>query len=49
MFDDEAKEALQELGIDVRDRSLTMKSAREHLAAKLAKERRDSVQIERAH
>ena len=47
-FDLEAKEALQEQGIDVRDRALTMQSAREHLAGKLAQERRDSVQAERA-
>ena len=47
-FDIEAKEALQEQGIDVRDRALTMQSAREHLAAKLAQERRQDVQAERA-
>ena len=47
-FDHEAKEALQELGVDVRDKGLTMQSAREHLAAKLAKERRTEVQKERA-
>ena len=47
-FDLEVKEALQEQGIDVRDRALTMQSAREHLAAKLAQERRDHVQAERA-
>ena len=47
-FDFEAKEALQEQGIDVRDRGLTMQSAREHLAAKLAQERREEVQSERA-
>ena len=47
-FDIEAKEALQEQGIDVRDRALTMQSAREHLAAKLAQERREDVQAERA-
>ena len=47
-FDIEAKEALQEQGIDVRDRGLTMQSAREHLAGKLGQERRDAVQAERA-
>jgi len=46
-FDREVKEALQEQGIDVRDRGLTIKSAREHLAASLAQERRDKVQFER--
>lgn len=47
-FDLEVKDALQEQGIDVRDRALTMQSAREHLAAKLAQERRNKVQAERA-
>ena len=46
-FDYEAKQAVQEQGIDVRDKGLTMQSAREHLAAKLAQERRNSVQAER--
>ena len=47
-FDTDAKWALQELGVDVRDKALTMQTAREHLAAKLAQERRDQVQNERA-
>ena len=35
-FDEQAKDALREIGIDVRDKALTMESARKHLAAKLA-------------
>jgi hypothetical protein len=46
-FDYEVKEALQEQGIDVRDKGLTMQSAREHLAGKLGQERRDKVYLER--
>ena len=46
-FDIEVKEALQEQGIDVRDKGLTMQSAREHLAAKIGQERRDAVYKER--
>ena len=42
-FNKEAKEALQELGVDVRDKGLTMQSAREHLAGQLAQERRHAV------
>lgn len=38
-FDQEAKLALREQGIDVRDRSLTPESARNHMMAALAKER----------
>ncbi len=34
----EAKEALKEHGIDVRDKALNPKIARNHLAAKLAQE-----------
>ena len=37
----------QQQGIDVRDRGLTMQSAREHLGAHLGQERRDLVQFER--
>ena len=40
-FDYEAQQALHEIGIDVRDKGLTIQSAREALAAQLAIERRE--------
>ena len=46
-FDYAAKNALRGLGVDVRDGALTIKSAREHLYAKLAMERREDIQNER--
>lgn len=46
-FDEQAKEALRMEGIDVRDKALTIKDAREHLAAKLAKERVETVRKQR--
>lgn len=46
-FDEQAKEALRMEGIDVRDKALTIQDAREHLAAKLAKERVQEVRKER--
>jgi len=38
-FEFEAKEALKEQGIDIRDLALTPEIARDHLAAKMAQER----------
>ena len=35
------------MGVDVRDGALTMKSAREHLWAKISKERREEIETER--
>jgi hypothetical protein len=46
-FDEQAKEALRMEGIDVRDKALTIQNAREHLAAKLAKERVEHVRQQR--
>ena len=46
-FDTQAKEALREIGIDARDKSLTMESARKHLAAQLAMERVELTHNER--
>lgn len=46
-FEREMKNALHELGIDVRNIALTPESVRDHLAAKLAQERVQSKQIER--
>jgi hypothetical protein len=40
-FDEQAKEALREQGIDVRDKALTIENARNHLAGKLASKRRE--------
>ena len=42
-FDEQAKEALREQGIDVRDKALTFESARNHLAGKLAMERTEEI------
>lgn len=44
----EARQALQEQGIDARDLAITPEIARNHLAAKLAKERVDEISAERA-
>jgi len=46
-FEQEAKEALREQGIDVRDKSLTIENARDHLAGKLATERVSEEHSER--
>ena len=46
-YDWAAKQALRGLGVDVRDGALTMKSAREHLWAKISKERREEIETER--
>lgn len=46
-FDEQAKEALKEHGIDVRDKALTPKIARTHLAAQLAKENVEKIMTER--
>ncbi len=46
-FDKEAKEALKEHGIDVRDKALNPKIARNHIAAKLAQENYTKVFNER--
>jgi len=43
----EAKNALHEQGIDVRDLAMNPQNARDHLAAKLRQERVQEVQIER--
>ena len=42
-FDIAAKESLKEQGIDVRDKALTPRTARDHLRAKLAKEHVEEV------
>jgi hypothetical protein len=44
----EARNALQEQGIDARDLAITPEIARDHLAAKLALERVQEVSAERA-
>lgn len=44
----EAKEALKEHGIDVRDKALNPKIARNHLAAKLAQENYNRVFSQRS-
>ena len=46
-FDDQAKDALREIGIDVRDKALTMESARKHIAARLAMERVGLAYVDR--
>lgn len=48
MFDMEARQALQEQGIDARDLAITPEIARNHLAAKLAQERVNEISAERA-
>lgn len=47
-FDLEAKEALKEHGIDVRDKALNPKIARNHIAAKLAQENYKNVFSQRS-
>ena len=47
-FDDEAKNALMEQGIDVRDKALTPEIARKHMRGKLAQERCSEVFNERS-
>jgi hypothetical protein len=46
-FDQQAKDSLRQQGIDTRDKAMTIENARNHLAGKLAAERRESIEHDR--